>query len=152
MVGVWHIELRDAITGKLKKSWDMKNLLPTIGREAWAVQMAGEATKDVGDNLYVAVGTSTSAPAAGDTTLGTETFRKAASSSVSSGIQTRVTGFYTAGDDSGTYKEAGIFGDGKSTTASAAADSGILYSHVAINITKTASETLTLTWYISFKT
>jgi hypothetical protein len=53
-------------------------------------------------------------------------------------------GFFTAVETSGTYTEAGIFSNGTATV-----NSGILVSHVAIAITKSTSETLTVSWTLT---
>lgn len=148
--GIWTFKIHDAATGELKRTIVKKNLIPTVGKTAFACQMAGSATKDVGDNKYVACGSNTTAPALSDTQLGTEVVRKAISSSSYALGVASIAVFFAATEATGTHREFGLFGDGNATTASAAANSGILYSHVAANVTVSATETLTITFEITF--
>jgi len=148
--GHYHVEIHDAKTGKLKRTYDYCNLIPTVGLTAFAAQMSGDNTTDVGDNLYIAVGSSTTAPALGDTQLGTEVTRKIVGSTAFSGAVATNAVFFAATEATGTHREFGMFGDGNATTASAAANSGILYSHVAANVTVAATETLTISFQLTF--
>ena len=136
--------------GKLLGAYDYDNLIPTVGLTAFAAQMSGDNTTNIGDNLYIAVGSNVTAPLAGDTQLGTETTRKAAgSTSFSAGIAS-IAVFFAATEATGTHREFGLFGDGNAATASGAANSGILFSHVAANVAVAATETLTLTFELTF--
>ena len=148
-VGVWTFEIRDSKTKKLKKREVVKNIVPTVARTAMARQLAGNNSTEM-QGTYVALGTGTTTPTNGDTTLETETYRKALSSGINSNNIASLTGFFTAAEVSGTFREAAIFGDGADSTASGSADTGIMYSRVAINITKSATETLTITWQLTF--
>jgi len=148
--GHYHIEIHDEKTGELKRTYDYDNLITTVGLTAFAAQMAGDQTTDIGDNLYIAVGSDATAPVIGNTTLGTEVARKAVGSTAFSGAVTTNVVFFAATEATGTHREFGMFGDGNAATASAAADSGILYSHVAANVTVAASETLTVSFQLTF--
>jgi len=143
--GKWTIEVHDALTGELVSRQVKTNLIPTVGLSAMAAQFASAHTKDIGDNLYIAVGSDGTAPVLADTKLGTEVARKAVGSNASSGAVATIAVFFAAGEATGTHAEAGLFGDGNTTEASAVADSGILYSHVLFSETVGASNTLTLT-------
>lgn len=121
-----------------------------MGKTAFAAQISGDNTTDIGNNLYIALGSSVTAPAIGDTQLGAEVVRKAASSTTFSGAIGYVSSFFAAGEATGTHREFGLFGDGNTTTCSATANSGILFSHVSANITVSATETLTCTFQITF--
>ena len=149
--GKWKFEIRDAKSGVLKDVIEKENLIPTVGKTAFAAQICGLATKDIGDNLYVAVGNNATAADVSDTTLGTETTRKlVGSTSFLAGVAS-IACFFAAGEATGTHKEFGLFGDGNTTTCSAAADSGIIYSHVGgLTITIGETETLTTTFSITF--
>lgn len=136
--------------GKFKRSYDLENLIPTVGLTAFAAQMSGDNTTDVGDNLYIAVGSDATDPAIGDTTLGTEVARKAAGSTSFSGAVASIAVFFAATEATGTHREFGLFGNGNAATASGAADSGVLFSHVAANVTVAATETLTITFQLTF--
>lgn len=149
MYGVWHAVVRDSITGKIVSEHEYKNLVPTVGRSALAKQMTGNETYDV-DVTYFAVGSGTNAPSNSDTTLQTEVARKAVTSSTNNNNEASIATFFAATEATGTHRELGAFGDGDATQASASADSGILYSRAATNITVGATETLTLTYKITF--
>ena len=148
--GHWKFEVRDDATGGLLRVSEADNLLPTVGLNAIASQFADSTiTKDIGDNLYIAVGSDGTAPLAGDTTLGTEVARKAITDRNAAGVVATIAVFFASGEATGTHLEAGLFGDGVTTTCSAAADSGILYSHVLMSETVAVSENLTVTWTLT---
>lgn len=149
MIGEWFFSVRDTITWH-ERTYHEYNLIPTVAKTAFAAQMAWDNTTDIGDNLYIALGSNTTAPAAWDTQLGTEVVRKAQSSTTFSGAVAYVTAFFAAWEATGTHREFGLFGNGNTTTASATVNTGILYSHVAANITVSATETLTCTFQITF--
>ena len=130
--------VRDAVTGKIKRVYKHKNLVATAGRTCIAERLANDTTH-TGVINYGALGTSTTAPANSDTKLGTEVFRKAPSSNTNTANVANISFFYTAGDTNGTYKEFGTFING-----SAGANTGELFSHVAVDWTKSSSETLTV--------
>lgn len=147
---IWKFEIRDAKTGKLKRTIEKENLVPTVGLTAHAAQRSGDNTTNIGDNQFIAVGDDATAPALGDTTLGNETTRKAVGSTSFAGAVASIAVFFAAGEATGTHKEFGLFGDGNTTTASAAADSGILYSHVGTSVSVSATETLTVTFQTTY--
>jgi len=130
--------LRNAETGEIEGRLVKRNIVVTEGRAVFAARLASDTTYS-GSINYGALGTSTTAPANADTQLGTETFRKAISSYNSVDNIAYLSFFYTATEVTGTFKEFGNFIDG-----SAAANSGQLFTHVAIDITKTSSQTLTI--------
>ena len=148
-VGVWKFTIRDARTGEIKSEKVTKNIIPTIGRTAMACQLANQQTYDMGAK-YIAIGTGTTGADNADTTLETEVYRKAVSSDNYSNNVAYIAGFFTAAEDNGNYKEFGIFGDGIATQASGTVDTGILYSRVLEAINKSALETLTVEWSITF--
>lgn len=129
---------QDVLTGYIIRENVYENLITTACLTMIAARLAGGS--DDTDITYGAVGTDDTAPAISDTTLGTENTRKAlASISSSGGVITAVT-FFGASDANAVLKEFGLFGNG----ATAAADSGTLVNHVAIDEEKTSSETLTV--------
>jgi hypothetical protein len=91
-----------------------------------------------------ALGSSTTTPATSNTQLGTETYRNNIASKSNVANIGYTTAYFNATETSGTYREAGIFSNGTAT-----ANSGVLVSRVAINITKTTSQTLTLDWTLT---
>jgi len=149
MRGEWDFIIRDILTWEERKIHAF-NLIPTVAKTAFAAQISGDNTTDIGNNLYIALGSNTTAPAAWDTQLGTEVVRKVASSTTFSGAIGYVSVFFAAGEATGTHREFGLFGDGNAATCSASANSWILFSHVAANITVSATETLTASFQITF--
>ena len=124
------------------------NIIPTVGRTMIANNLVATSPTDVMRINYTALGDSATAVANGDTTLGNEVYRKTTASYTNAANIAYVTAFYTADEDDDTYHEAGLFSD-----ATAAADNGVLFSHVLLNqptgIVKSNTETLTLDYQIS---
>jgi len=143
--GIWKFTIRDIKTGKVKRVHEYKNLVPTVGRTAIADHLIASSPTPASLKVNkVALGTDATAPANGDTTLGTETYRNNIASAAKSNNIAYLTGFFSATETSGTFKEAGLFINGE-----AGADSGTLLSHVAIDITKSVTETLTVDWTLT---
>lgn len=143
--GMVLIEIRDAKTGKLKSQDLVENTFATAGKSAIADALRGTTGSNRGIITYCAVGTNATAPDVGDTHLGTELFRKLVSvRSVAANVATFQT-YFTTAEANGTLREAGLFGDDASSTP----DTGTLFSKLAINRTKSSSDTLTLTWSIT---
>ncbi len=143
--GHWKFTIRDAKTGKIKRVQEYENLIPTVGRAqlAQALEAALAGISEVEIN-FTSLGTGVTAPDNADTTLETETFRKAVASLTSASNVLFVTAFYTAPEVTGTFKEAGIHINGTGSV-----DTGILFSRVAIDVTKSASETLTIDYTVT---
>lgn len=138
--GIWTFAVRDATTGAIRRVFRKKNLIPTVGRAAIANHLtASSPSPSTLRANYTALGSGTNAPANGDTTLQTEVIRKQTGSATNANNVAYITAFYTASEGVGTHREAGIFIAGTAT-----ADSGTLLSRIAINITKGATETLTI--------
>lgn len=144
MVGNVEFIFTNVITGKVRR-FEKHNVICTVGKNSLASRLIG--TDNKGMITYCALGTSAVAPVAGNTQLTTEIFRKLVSVRTSSGNVATFETFFTIAEGNGTLREAGLFGD---STASGTANSGTLFSHIAINRTKTASDTLTLRWTITF--
>lgn len=136
--------LRDIKTGKIKERKIYKNLNPTVMK----TMIANNLTDSSPDNNmlvnYGAVGTDGTSPAVGDTTLTAELERTPIASLSNVDNVAQITAFFNENQGNGTLLEAGIFSDATSTT-----NSGILVSHVNINITKSSAESLTLDWQIT---
>lgn len=142
ITGIVRCILKDVITGE-KEIKEYKNLITNAGKVAIARRIAGIAEKsNEGQVTYGATGTDNTAVAVTDTTLGTEIERKlVASSSYDSGTKTcTIRTFYTTAESIGALKEFGLFGE----DASGAADSGTLFEHANIDITKDGTKTLTI--------
>lgn len=130
-------ELQDAC---MVNQFVVENIIPTVGRAVIADWITGDNTYDAANGAnYGSLGTDNTAPANGDTTLTTETYRKATSSAATSNNIAYLSNFYTASEVTGTFEEAGWHIDG-----GAGADTGQLLSHFLTGtITKSGTETLT---------
>lgn len=143
--GACALILRDGKTGKVKAVDLIKNTFVTAGKNSIAAALKGTTDNNQGIITYCAVGTSVVAAQLTDTGLTTEIFRKQISvRSVSGNVATFQT-FFTISEGNGTLREAGLFGDAATDTA----NSGTLFSKLAINRTKTSSDTLTMSWDIT---
>lgn len=149
IVGVWDFTVTDN-EGNVIRSHRKHNMTPDVMLQALAAQTAGTNTTNLGDNLYIALGTGTTAASASDTVLDTETVRKAASDQVRTGAIGKITVFFNSSEVSGTYEEVGLFSNGLALTASASADTGVLNSRVLESITLGAGENLTVTFNITY--
>jgi len=137
---------RNVVTGAVRvREYD--NLITTAGKAAIARRLIGDATYDpsTGKVTYGAVGTGTTAPAASDIKLGTETFRKVLAYTTRTADNVALLRTFintTEGGSGGNIHlyEFGLFGE----AATGVADSGTLFNHAAIDEDKTSSETLTI--------
>jgi len=145
IVGHGRALLRDAF-GKVKELRDFDNVFTDAGDAHVADQMAstpGEAAMS-----HMAIGTDTTTLTAGDTTLGGELDRNALTSFTqgAGGDDNKVVyvGDWAAGDGTGAITEAGIFN-------AVTADTGtMLCAQTFSVINKGASDTLQITWTVTF--
>jgi hypothetical protein len=93
---------------------------------------------------HMAIGTSTTAPARTDIKLGSETFRLAISSKSYTNSAFTAKMFLNTSQGNTTIREMGTFVNSSDT-----ADSGTLISHLALNVTKTSSISLLVTWILT---
>lgn len=149
ITGKMRATIRDGKTGNIKRVYEwQKNLQPDELFEKIASLM-GDATADFDttENLlinYIALGSGTNTPATSDTQLQTEVYRNEVASISKSGRVVYITGFFNETEVTGTFREAGLFAG-----ATATANSGNIASRIAVNITKSSSETLTIDWIIT---
>jgi hypothetical protein len=129
--------LQNIFTGE-KKIFEYENLVTTAGKTMIAKRLAGEANDC--NITYAAVGTNATVPVIADVKLGTELLRKTLTSNSYSGAIAYITSYFGASEANGALKEFGLFGEAASSTP----DSGTLFNHAAINITKTSSYTMTI--------
>lgn len=123
---------------------EYKNLIPTVGRTMIANNLTDPTpTNDMVVNK-AELGSSTTAPTNGDTALITPVYRNDIASLTNAANVAYITAFFNAVETSGTYREAGIYSDGTGSLGD-----GILVSRVAINVTKTVLETLTIDWQLT---
>lgn len=125
--------------GELKQREVSENLVVTAGKNHIAAAMSSGGATAMG---WMAVGTSSTAPAAGDTALGAEiatTGRQALTSRTASTNVVTYVGDWAAGQaTNATILEAGIFN---------AASAGTMLARATFsNINKAAADTLKITW------
>lgn len=137
IVGDLRVVLKDS-EGKIKEEREINNLVVSTGLAFIASRM-----KDTTDDAmsYMAVGTSTTAAAAGDTTLGTEIDRNALTSTTVSSNTITYVADWAAGDGTGAITEAGLFN---------AASAGTMLARTVFDvINKSANDSLSITWQVS---
>ncbi|NSW52213.1 MAG: hypothetical protein HPY85_06890 [Anaerolineae bacterium] len=119
-------------TGKLVA--ESQNLVVDDGIEFILDRMIGDES---GSLAFLAIGTGNTAAANGQSTLATETERKAFSSQSRSGYAIECRAFFPADDCSIEIEEVGIFGG---SSASESADSGKLVSRALLNYDNSSGE------------
>ncbi len=135
-----HVELFGP-DGKLKEERWVHNLVVNTGLAHIADQLS--ASPGQGAMSHMAIGTGSTAAAAGDTALGTEVDRNALTSRTDSGAVVTYVGNWAAGDGTNAaLREAGIF--------NAASNGTMLARVVYANIDKQAADTLQITWTVTF--
>lgn len=134
--GTCHVQVFDA-DGALKDERLVGNLVVTTGRDAIIERL--DSSPATSQPTHMAIGTSATAVAAGNTTLGAEIDRNALTSNTSSGGVLTMVGNWAAGDGTNAaIAEAGVLN---------AASTGTLYSRATFSaINKGASDTLQITW------
>ena len=136
--GDLHIVIKDALTGEVKVDRLEKNLVVTVGKDWIASRMVGTAANTMG---YMAVGTDSTAPAAGNTTLGAEVARVAVTSQTASTNTVTYVATFGAGVGTGALTEAGLF---NANTA------GTMLSRTTYSvINKGSGDEMTVTWVIT---
>jgi hypothetical protein len=99
------VELFDK-NGNLKDKREVKNLVVTVGKQFIASRMIGTAS---GVMSHMAIGSGTTAPAAGDTALQAELGRVALSALTAAGAVVTQAATFPAGTGTGAVTEAGVF-------------------------------------------
>jgi hypothetical protein len=127
--------------GEIKQQVSAHNLVTTVGKEKLAEQLvAAPATEKP---KYIAVGKSGTAAAAGDTALGEEVKRAAATTRTAAGKVLTMKLLFAAGEATGTIKEAGIF---------AAAAAGSMYARLAFEgLAIGALDSLEIAWTLTYE-
>ena len=135
--GTLDIVLRDK-DGKVKDQRTVKNLVVDTGLAYIADRMADAAESAMS---HMAVGTGSTAAAAGDTTLGTEAGRVALTSTTQTNEDVVYVATFSAGTGTGALTEAGIL--------NAASGGTLLCRTVFSAVNKGASDSLQITWTVS---
>jgi hypothetical protein len=139
ITGRVELVLRDKL-GRFKARRVINNLVVTAGKNHIADQLSSAPGGSA--MSHMAVGTGSTAPAAGDTTLGTEIDRNALTSRTDATNVVTYVGDWAAGDATNSaIAEAGIFNASSAGTMLARA------TFTAIN--KGASDTLKITWTVT---
>jgi hypothetical protein len=140
IVGRCYVELFDE-NGDLKDLRDETNLITTAGFTAIVERLDSSPTTS--QPTHMAIGTGSTAPAAGNTALVAEIDRNALTSSVSAVNVLTMIGNWAAGDGTNAaIAEAGVLN---------AVSTGTLYSRATFTaINKGASDTLQITWTYTF--
>jgi len=139
-----HGELRLVLRGpggEIKEDRTVKNVVTTVGKGVIADRMKG--TPVIAAMTHMAVGTSGTAAAAGDTTLGAEV-GSSRTALTSTGVTAAVITYictFGAGVGTGSLQEAGLF--------NAASSGSMLCRTVFSTITKGAGDSLTVTWTVT---
>lgn len=116
---------------------EIPNLVVTAGKNFIASRMTGSTTA----MSHMAIGSSSTAAAVGDTALGAELGRVALSSSSTTGAVTTYSATFPAGTGTGAVVEAGILN---------AASSGTMLCRTTFAVVnKGANDTLTITWQVT---
>jgi len=137
MTGKLDIVVKNA-EGQVKEELHIPNLVVTAGKTFIASRMTGASASVMS---HMAVGTSGTAPAAGDTTLGAEISRVSLTSATPSTNVVTYVGDYPAGTGTGALQEAGIFN---------ASSAGTMLCRTTFSvINKGASDTMTITWTVT---
>ena len=135
--GALKIVLADA-QGNITDEREVPNLVVTVGKNFIASRMIGTS-----DNImsHMAIGTGTTSPAAGDTTLQSEAGRVALNSNVRTNNAIAYVATFPAGTGTGAITEAGILNN---------STGGILLCRTVFSvINKGAADTLGITWTVS---
>lgn len=139
------IKVKGKVAIKLEKNngtictWFFDNLVVTTGKNFVANATLNSSTSPF---TNIAIGSGSTAPAVGDTTLGTEVARAAFNTSSVSGNTANMSSVFGPGVGTGSVSEAGIFNAGSG---------GTMLSRVTFStITKAAGDTLTVSWSIAY--
>lgn len=129
-------DLSIAINGKVVQEVD--NLVVTTGKNFVASRMKDATATAMS---HMAIGTGTSAAAAGDTTLGTEAARQALTSTTVTANAVAYVASFAAGTGTGAITEAGLLN---------AASAGTLLCRTVFSVVnKGADDSMTITWTVT---
>lgn len=114
----------------------VENITCTAGRSVLMQRLSGITTY-TGIVNYGTLGSSNTAPAIGQTTLGTEVYRKALSSGTYASNVAYLENFYTTTETSGTYEEYGFVIDGTGS-----ANTGQQFNRFTTTTVKSVTESM----------
>jgi len=139
--GHWEMKLYGP-DGKLKETRAGENVITTVGKEMLARYLLSATTSGANTLKHIAIGTGSTAEAAGDTALGTEVARTTGTVTYTSGAIYEVLATFAAGTGTGAIAEYGLY---NSSTG------GTLFSRdTETVINKGAGDILTVTTKVTF--
>jgi hypothetical protein len=124
--------------GQVVEKRHIPNLVVTTGKNFIASRMTGTAQSVMS---HMAIGSGSTAVAAGDTTLGTELGRVSLGSSTASGSTITYTATFPGGTGTGNVVEAGIFNASSAGT--------LLCRTVFPVVSKQVADTIAVTWVVT---
>jgi len=130
--------LRD---GRIIDSREIDNLVVNTGLSHIADQLSASPNQSA--MSHMAIGTGTTSPAAGDTSLENEVARVALESRTDSGASITYVAEFTAGAGTGAITEAGIF--------NASSGGTMLARNTFAAVNKGSNDTLRIEWTITFQ-
>jgi hypothetical protein len=136
ITGAVEITLFDK-NGDVKDTRSIKNLVVTTGKTFIAARMVGTPAV----MSHMAIGSSNTAAAVGDTTLGTELGRVALASATSTGAVVTYTATFGAGTGTGAVVEAGILNNSSGGT--------LLCRSVFPVVNKGVDDGMSITWTVT---
>ena len=124
--------------GQVKEQRFIPNLVVTVGKQFIASRMVGTAANVMS---HMAIGSSSTAPANGDTALGGELGRVALTSGTAAGVVATYVATFPAGTGTGAVVEAGIFN---------ASSSGTMLCRTTFSVVnKGVDDAMSITWAIT---
>jgi hypothetical protein len=143
VTGAVQITVFDQITGEVKDTREIKNLVVTAGKTFIAAAMLKTTTNSPAAMTHMELGTGTTAAAVGDTALQTAIAgsRTALSSATSAANVVTYVSSFGAGTGTGAVTEAGIFN---------AASAGTMLCRTVFSVVnKGANDAMSITWQIT---
>lgn len=120
---------------------EIDNLVVTAGKGFVAASMIKTTSNSPAAMTHMAIGSNTTNPAAGDTTLGTELGRVALTSGTVDGAVVTYIATFPAGTGTGAVVEAGILN---------ASSGGTLLCHTEFDVVnKGSADAITITWTVT---
>lgn len=140
MKGELQITKKNEVTGAIEQI-TVPNLVVTVGKEFIAASMLKTTSNSPAAMTHMAIGTGSTAPAAGDTALGTPAgTRQTITGSVTGAVVT-YSATFAAGVGTGAITEAGIF--------NASTGGTMLCRTVFSAVNKGANDSIAITWNVT---
>lgn len=142
------LEAWDAVTGALVGRRERDNLVVTLGKQFVAEILAAASGYSTG-LTYIAIGIGATTPAAGNTLLANEVFRKIYSSRTVSTNVLIISTLMTAAESTFAIQEVGLFGH---SDATATIGTGKLFARSLLSYDNSAgTNNITVTWTLTIE-